>query len=211
MHSTDDWTEDWSGTGHFFSAVLLKIEQNKLAIQKSHAESQATQRMRAARGRDYRNYLEELIMTDPRKVALVTTTETAPRQHQTTDALDISMMPTMLMPVVRVPQKTATTDELAMIPKRTGPLADLVDFYRDDGKWCYVDKLASATDLVEKAIDAYVAYHHSIPAQALRISSICMLLLTVAHKIKDGIYEDERGSFVVRSDAFVDVDTVVFE
>jgi hypothetical protein len=211
MHSTDDWTEDWSGTGHFFSAVLLKIEQNKLAIQKSHAESQATQRMRAARGRDYQTILLEMqTMTDPRKVALVSTTETAPRQHQT-DAMDISLMPTMLIPVVRVPQKTATTDELAMVPKRTGPLRDLVDFYLDNEKWHYVDKLASATDLVEKAIDAYVAYHHSIPEQALHISSICMLLLTVAHKIKDGIYEDERGSFVVRSDAFVDVDTVIFE
>jgi len=218
MHSTDDWTEDWSGTGHFFSAVLLKIEQNKLAIQKSHAESQATQRMRAARGRDYQTILLEMqTMTDPRKVALVSTTETAPRQHQT-DALDISTMPTMLIPVVRVPQKTATTDELAMIPKRTRPLVDLVDFYLDNGNWCYVNKTADATHLLEIAIDAYVAHHQTVPAQALHISSVCMLLLVLAHKVtitsqdgKSGIYEDERGTFLVRSDAFVNVDTVVFE
>lgn len=219
MHSTDDWIEDWSGTGHFFSAVLLRIEQNKLAIQKSHEESRARQTMRQARGREYQQILQEMYtMTDPmRKVALVPTTETAPRQHQT-DALDISQMPTMLVPVVRAPQKTATTDEIAMLPKRTSPLTDLVDFYLDNDTWHYVNKTIDAAHLLERAIDAYVAHHSTVPAQALHISSVCMLLLVLAHKVtitaqdgKQGVYEDERGTFLIRSDAFVNVDTVVFE
>jgi hypothetical protein len=213
-----DWTEDWQGTSYVFPAVMRRIEQNKLAIKESHEQSHARQVMREQRGREYRDLLVEMqTMTDPRKVALVPTTATNPRQHQT-DALDISMMPTMLIPVVRVPQKAATTDELAMIPKRTGPLRDLVDFYKDGGKWHYVNKTIDAAHLLESAIDGYTQHHNTVPAQALHISSVCMLLLAVAQKVtatsrdgKSGIYEDERGSFVVRSDAFVDVDTVVFE
>ena len=146
-------------------------------------------------------------MTDPRRVVLVPTTATNPRR-QHTDDLDIAEMPTMLVPAVKLPERAATTDEIP-VTKRT---SQLTQFYQDvQERWCYIDTCQQGVhDLISKAIDTYVHELDTIPAQTVRIASTNMLYLIIDHKLKEDIYQDERGSFTLTSDPHVDVDTVIF-
>ena len=191
----EDWLDIWRHTGHFYAACRKKVERNRDAmmnyrqriLRRTPLQTLTEEDKRQDTGKYYRAILQEMIVSDPRK------------------QLPIEDLETVLMPAISVER---TTDEIP----RTKRTYLLTQFHQDEqGRWCYIEH--GQTDvhtLINKAIDAYVHELDTIPTQSIRIASTNMLHLFIEYKLRDDIYQDERGSFTLISDPHVDVDTVVF-